>query len=138
MSSDPLIEQASHLDSRARTLAADPFADLPQFSHDFVSELFPEMNGPVVINYPTMGEMLEIERLVSRGRPYSEVMATLEVLVNKAPSSWYKVPKGEKLPVLAIGRMPYDPAFFKIYTAFTNWRDTFRPSPVEGAGGETK
>ncbi|HWQ07943.1 MAG TPA: hypothetical protein VN436_02510, partial [Holophaga sp.] len=106
--------------------------------YDFVSELFPGMNGPVVLRYPTMGDMLEIEHLVSRGRPYSEVMATLAVLVDKAPTSWMRVPEGEKLPVLTISRMPYDPAFFKLYGSFTSWRDTFRPGAVAGAGGEAK
>jgi hypothetical protein len=133
MGLDPLLEQSAKLDSRTRSLAQDPFASLPGFSCDFVSELFPLMNGPVVLRYPSMGDMMDIERMVVRGKPYSEVMATLAVMIDKAPACWYQLVSGETTPSLALARMPYDPAIIDLYSTYIKWRDSFRPGANGGA-----
>ena len=135
---DPLVEQATKLDPRARALASDPFASLPQFTHEFISKLFPDMSGTVVISYPSMGDMLEIERLAVRGRVYSEVMATLQVLTDKAPGSWYRIAPGDATPTLALGRLPHDPAIFDLYRAYSEWRDSFRCQPDGDSSGGAK
>ena len=137
MPNDPLVEQASKLDPRVKALNTDPFGALPQFTTEFVSVVFPELSGTVTLSYPSMGEMMEVERLVVRGRPYSEVMATLQVLTDKAPASWYRIATGDTTPSLSLARLPYDPEFFEIYARFAEWRDTFRSGAVALAAAAT-
>lgn len=130
---DPLIAAAAKLDPSVAALAQDPFVDDPSFRCLFASESHPALNGEVVMRYPTMGDMLEIEALSTRGKPFSEIVATLQVLVERAPLSWYQPAKAGAKPSLALGRVPYCPELFALYTDFIAWRDSFRGPRSGGA-----
>jgi hypothetical protein len=135
---DPLLQQASQMDPRVASLARNPFSDLPRFSYAFNSEANPSLNGAVELRYPTMGDMLAIESMAQRGRPYSEVLATLQVLVEKAPASWLHRAPGERTPAVSLSRMPYDAEFFSLYRGFTDWRDSFRGGDQSSHDGSSE
>ena len=132
---DPFLDHVAKLDPRVGSLARNPFSDLPRFVYEFKSESNPVLNGSIEVRYPTMGDMLAIESLTQRSSPFSEVVATLQVLIEKAPACWYHLAAGERTPILALSRMPYDTEIFKIYGRFTNWRDSFRSGDQSSPGG---
>lgn len=133
---DPIIRAAAGLDPRVEpTLAAQNVALLaiPEFNTDFKSESFPSMDGPVTIRYATVGDSLAIENLIgARGGFVAEAIASLHVLVTKAPASWWQIPEGGSTPLLNLNRLPDVEALLALYQNYSKWRASFRSVSTAG------
>ena len=129
---DPVLVQAAKINPAVRKIAQDPFAALPEYTFEFYSKVYPDLDGTVVLRYPTLGDVLEIERISTPGKAYSNLGATLAVLVKKAPASWYKRVPGEDEPRVSLARLPFDQGFADLYHGYITWRDTFRPGGESG------
>lgn len=95
------------------------------FEHQFKSP-WPEYEGQVVMHYPTLGEMLRIERMAMGGETYAELAATLAVCIDKAPAAWYRLPEGQTKPVLNLDAFQDSEGLLVLWRAYLDWRRLFR------------
>ena len=113
-------------DARA-SLTASELIKPKRFEHAFASPGWPEYDGPVVIRYPSMGDMLQIEGMVGgRGSGQWEMWATLHVCVEKGPASWYKLEPGKLEPTLAISAIQDSEGLWDMWLEYLAWRSSFR------------
>jgi hypothetical protein len=123
---NPILREAAGLDPNVgEALAAGDFLEAPRYSFDFRSPRWPVLEGAVVLRYATVGDTLQIERLAGSGR-FSEAIATLMVLVEKAPGAWYKMPESGGTPSLDLLRIPDAEGIVDLYRGYSIWREDFR------------
>src|SRR5574340_402517 len=111
---------------------------LPTFKADFVSEAWPEVNGPISLRYPSFGDEVEIERLtvMKGGTVLARALATFQVCLESGPSRWWRPnPDPSKPPLPAADRLPCAPDLVGLWSSYLVWRDSFR-SGAQGPGGE--
>lgn len=121
-----ILEAASGFEPDARaTLTAGEMIQPKTFEGTFKSKGWPEFNGPVVVRYPNMADMLRIESMSLGGGQYAECFATFLVCVEKAPAAWYRMPEGAKEPVLNMGKLPPED-LLDLWGDFLKWRRSFR------------
>lgn len=126
-SPEELLQAASGFAPGAKDLlTAGDMIQPKKFTGQFVSPMWPEYGGQVVIRYPSMGDMLKIELLVGGGGTYHELYATLGVCVEKAPPTWYRLPPGAKEPVLAMENIQDSEGLVVLWREFLDWRRSFR------------
>ena len=149
---DPALRAAAGLDPSIVPLLAAQDAVLqavPEFNTDFTSSPFPGLNGPVVIRYGTVADMLAVERMVGPGGGFmAEAVASLQVLTTKAPASWYRSPEKLGSPLLDLSRLPDIEGLLALYRQYSQWRSAFRsggalpslatsqPAPADAVGGQ--
>jgi hypothetical protein len=134
---DPVLAAAAGLDPNMAEFSASDIFKAPTFTYDFKSPAFPVLNGPVVMKYPTIGDAVEIERVMRLygGGPVAEVFATARVLVQRAPSSWYRRESETQPPVLVVDLIPDPDGLRDMVVAFDRWRSSFRSGGAgEGVG----
>lgn len=115
---------------------------LPVFEADFVSDAWPEANGPVRLRYPSFGDEVEIERLavMSGGTLLARAYATFHVCLEAAPAKWWRPGAApDAPPVPALDRLPCAPDLVGLWSKWLAWRGSFRSgAPEESAGGAVK
>lgn len=142
ISSDELLQAAQGLDPMAaKALRASDLLQPKRFEYDFVSPAWPELNGRVVIRYPSLKDALSIEQLSLRRGPFAELFATMLVCMEKAPATWYRIPDQGTAgkapePELATGTFQDSEGLLLMWAAFMDWRASFR-RPAPAPGGST-
>lgn len=98
-----------------------------RFVAQFVSPGWPEYDGLVEIRYPSMGDMLTVERMIpAGGDTYHELWATLAVCIEKAPPTWYRLLDGAKEPILAVDKIQDSEGLYLLWREYLVWRRSFR------------
>jgi hypothetical protein len=133
---DPVLRAAAGIDPSVEpTLGAQDEAvfSIPEFTTEFKSAGFPALDGPVTVRYATIGDTVAIERAMGPLAGFvAEAVASLQVLITKAPASWWRAPeKGGKLPVLDLSRLPDVEGILDLYRDYSKWRADFR---IGGSG----
>ncbi len=133
---DPVLRAAAGIDPAlepALSAQEEVVFSIPEFTTGFKSIGFPSLDGPVTIRYATVADTLAIERAMGPLAGFvAEAIASLQILITKAPASWWKAPeKGGKIPTLDLGRLPDVEAILDLYRAYSRWRADFRSG---GAG----
>lgn len=135
LTNDPILAAAAGFEPGiVSTLAAQDAAlqGIPEFSVEFKSAPFPGFDGPVVVRYGDVSDSLTIERLMGpSGLFVAEAVASLQVLISKAPASWYQLPTGATNPILNLGRIPDIEGLLDIYRSYSKWRADFRSKRSE-------
>lgn len=110
----------------------------PVFRGEFVSKAFPELNGQVVVRYPTFSDLLEIERQTAAlgGGAVAEWLCTLRRCLEQAPAGWFKVTKDSAKPTLNAD-FPDGDALQGFYGAFLVWRRWVREGGLRAEQGGT-
>jgi hypothetical protein len=100
----------------------------PIYEEEFVSEQFPEMNGLVKLEFPSVKKVCEISRIATlRGDTKEDrIIAGLEMCCVAAPNSWYSMPPGAQKPVLDLGKHFDFFALFQLYERWCSWQNSFR------------
>lgn len=134
---DPVLRTAAGMDgSVAPSLAAQDALvfSIPEWTTEFKSPSFPALDGPVVIRYATIGDSIAIERQMGPLAGFvAEAVASLSVLITKAPASWWRVPeKGGSMPVLDLNRIPDVEGLLDLYRQYSKWRADFRSRGASG------
>ena len=132
ISPEELLASASGFvpDAKA-SLTASELIKPKRFEHEFQSPAWPEYDGRVVIRYPSLGDMLQIEGM-TRGRgAHWELWATLRTCIEKAPASWYKLeaakPGSETPePSLALDSIQDSEGLWEMWVEYLAWRSSFR------------
>jgi hypothetical protein len=97
-----------------------------RFEYAFLSKAYPVLNGPVVVRLPTFGETVEISNRARHGGIAEEARQTLQRCIERAPESWYHLPKGKKLPELNLDGLPDAEGVLELWVAFDQWRAALR------------
>lgn len=131
MTENPVLTEAASLDPMVgQALSAGAYLEPPKFVHLVQCPAFPAFSGEVVLRYTNVSDALAIERVSAGGRFLAEVIATIQVVCEKAPASWYKMPSVGPVPQLDLGRIPDVESVIALYLAYTAWRDDFRTRGV--------
>ncbi len=131
-SAQELLAAASGLASNVERLAGPegtPF-EAVKFSTEFKSKQWPQLDGTVVIRYPTWGDVIKIEGMAMGLGTVAEITATLLVCIEKAPASWWYLPEGAKKPTLNLSAIPDSDGLQGLWFEFLAWRRTFRGKGV--------
>lgn len=125
---DDLLREASGLDSSIQTLAgpAGTIFEAVKFSTEFKSPQWPVLDGPIVIRYPSFGDLLKIEAITGIGGSAKEAFATLFVCIEKAPPAWWFLPDGSKVPIVNLEAIPDSDGLLGLWYEFLKWRRSFR------------
>lgn len=123
---DPVLREAAGMEPLLAKIADRDILKAPTFEADFDSAAFPDLNGKVAIRYANVGDTLAIEALSLNGGRFAEAIATLQVCVETAPASWYRVSVGGGVPVLDLARIHDAEALVDLYQAYSAWRQSFR------------
>lgn len=128
---DPILRAAAGIDPAVESaLEAQENAvfSVPEFTTEFKSAGFPALDGPVTIRFATVGDTLAIERQMGPMAGFvAEAIASLQVLVTKAPASWWHAPEnGGKFPYIDLGRLPDVESLLDLYRDYSKWRADFR------------
>ena len=100
----------------------------PVYQEEFVSEQFPEMNGPVRIRFSNIEDEILIagDVAVDGGTLEARVYHSIRRCCEAAPKSWYSPGENDPTPVINL-RKHYDFAeLVALYTRWIKWRATFR------------
>ena len=80
----------------------------------------------MVVRYPSLGDMLQIEGMAGGKGAHWELWATLHTCIEKAPASWYKLEDGKTLPSLALDAIQDSEGLWEFWVSYLQWRKTFR------------
>lgn len=123
---DPILREAAGLEPLLAKVSDKDMMKAPTFEADFSSKVFPALNGKVVLRYANVGDTLTIESLSLNGGRFAQAIATLQVCIEKAPPSWYRISEEGGKPSLNLAQIQDAEALVDLYRAFSNWRESFR------------
>ena len=127
MNRDELLASASGFAPDAKaSLTAGELIKPKKFEAAFESPAWPEYDGPVVIRYPSLGDMLQIEGMARGKGGHWELWATLHTCLERAPATWYKLEPGKKEPTLALEAIQDSEGLWDLWVSFLEWRASFR------------
>lgn len=128
---EEVLSLASGIDPvAAKALTASDLLLPPKFTGTVESEKFPAMNGIVILHYPNVGDELAIERVVRGGGSTAYMLASFAICIDKAPDTWWKLPKGglnpNSVPILDLESLMDIDALWSLWGAFSEWKARFR------------
>jgi hypothetical protein len=124
---EDLLASASGFAPDAKaSLTASELIKPKKFETTFKSPAWPEYDGQVVIRYPSLGDMLQIESMSGGKGANWELWATLRTCVEKAPATWYHLVEGQKEPALALDQIQDSEGLWEMWVEYLTWRRSFR------------